>query len=107
MDSDQPVHAVAAEAVRVSLCLRDEEATVSGGNRSGGSLTELPRDLHVNSVQQNVQQQGRTTASMRDRRQRLRAAKVVRPSCAPVVRIQRITRRIGLGCLPTWGKTPG
>jgi hypothetical protein len=27
VDADQPVHAVPAEAMRVSLCLRDEEAT--------------------------------------------------------------------------------
>ena len=54
----------------------------------GGSLTELPRDSRVNSVQQNVQQPGRTTAGMHDRRQRLRAAEVALSSCVPVVRIE-------------------
>jgi hypothetical protein len=41
---------------------------------------------------------------MHDRRQRWLLAELVRTWHAPVVRIQRITRRIILGCLPTWGK---
>ncbi len=51
-----------------------------------------PCDLHVNSVQQNVQQQGRPTAGMYDHRQRFLAAEVVRSSCAPVVRIEVVVR---------------
>jgi hypothetical protein len=58
-------------------------STVSSGLR----LTHQP-------VQQDVQQQGRTTASMHDRRQPLPAAEVVRPSYAPVVRIE-VARPIG------------
>jgi hypothetical protein len=46
--------------------------------------------LSVNSVQQKVQQQGRTTADMDDRRQRLLAAEAVRSSHAPVVCIERV-----------------
>ncbi len=44
--------------------------------------------LSVNAVQQEVQQQGRTTSGMRDRRQHSLAVDVARTSHAPVVRIQ-------------------
>ncbi len=40
MDSNQPVHGVLAEAMRVSLCLRDEEANASRAGAAGGSLAE-------------------------------------------------------------------
>jgi hypothetical protein len=43
-----------------------------------------------NSVQQNVQQRGRTTAGLHDHGERLLAAEVVRSSCAPVVCIQAV-----------------
>ncbi len=72
--------------------LEDDDLPVryaaSGEKLSGGSLAELACGLHVTFVQQNVQQQGRTTAAMHDRRQRLRAAEGVRSSCVPVVRIE-------------------
>ncbi len=85
MDSDQPVHAVPADAMRVQLCLRDEEANASRACVAGGSLTELPWRISVKSVQQDVQQQGRTTARMYDRRQRWLPAELVPTWHAPVV----------------------
>jgi hypothetical protein len=44
----------------------------------------------VRQVQQEVQQQGRTTAGMHDHRQHRQAAEVGSTSCAPVVRIERV-----------------
>ena len=79
-------------AVRAGTWLRDEEANTIGEYRVGGSLAEVPRDLRVNFVQQNVQQQGRTTTGMHDRRQLLQAAEVSRSLCAPVVRIEVVNQ---------------
>ena len=50
-------------------------------------------DLRISSVQQDARQRGRTTAARYDRGQPLLAAEVVRLSCAPAVRIERIRRR--------------
>ena len=80
------------QAARATIWLRDEETKASEEKLSGGSLAELPCGLHVDFVQQNVQQQGHTTAGMHDHRQPLQAAGVVRSSCAPIVRIEGISR---------------
>ena len=81
------------QAAHATIWLRDEEAKASEEKSSGGSLAELPCGLHVDFVQQNVQQQGHTTAGMHDHRQPLQAAGVVRSSCAPIVRIEVVRRR--------------
>jgi hypothetical protein len=52
--------------------------------------TSAVAGLSVNPVQQNVQQQGRTTARMHDRRQRPLPAVVVPTWYAPVVRIEGV-----------------
>jgi hypothetical protein len=50
-------------------------------------------DPSVECVQQEVQQQGRTTAGMHDRRHHWLAAEEDRSSDAPVVRIERVRSR--------------
>jgi len=57
----------------------------------GASLAKLPCGLHVNVVQQEVQQRGRTTARMHDRGEHRLAAEISKSSQAPVVRIERVT----------------
>ena len=42
---------------------------ISRESEVGGSSVELPRQANVDSVQQHVQQQGRTTAGAHDREQ--------------------------------------
>ncbi len=64
----------------------------------------MPLTLSVNSVQQDVQQQGRTTAGMHDSRQQLLAAEVARWSHAPVVRIEGSADDLGLRW-PAFGHT--
>jgi len=58
---------------------------------TGASLAELPCGLHVNLVQQEVQQRGSTTAHMHDRRHSWLAFEPIRTWHAPVVRIERVT----------------
>jgi hypothetical protein len=41
-DGNHLVHAVLAEAMHLSRCLRDEEANAGRTGVAGGSLTELP-----------------------------------------------------------------
>jgi len=56
-------------------------------------VAELPCGLYLNVVQQEVQQRGRTTARMHDREEHGLAAEIGESSHAPVVRIERISRR--------------
>ena len=58
-----------------------------------GSLAELPCGLYVNVVQQDVQQQRRTTARVHDRGNHGLAAEIGESSHAPVVRIARVRPR--------------
>jgi len=65
VDSDQQVDALSAEAMRVSLCLRDEEAAASGESVLKGVRPSRP---DTRSVQLDVQQQGARPADMLNRR---------------------------------------
>jgi len=62
----------------------DSQPTVSAGQ---------DWSIRVNSVQREVQQQGRTTARMHDRRHRWLPAEVDRSWDAPVVRIEMVRPR--------------
>jgi hypothetical protein len=69
------------------VTLRRSQHQLTGRRWHESDRVALAR-IGVKSVQQDVQQQGRTTTGMHDLRQRLRAAEVATSSCAPVVCIQ-------------------
>jgi hypothetical protein len=85
-------------AHRIARWLRDEEADASKEGTVGESPIELSRPLSGDAAQQEVQQQGRATARMRDRRRCWLPAKFARAWHAPIVRIEvvRGLKRVGV-----------